>query len=66
MQKRRRFAQTSSLLDRLLDDNRHLQKLAEKLPSGPELDGLLRRIRQNETAARISAWLDSPGLTAPK
>jgi hypothetical protein len=50
----------------LLDDNRHLQKLAEKLPSGPELDGVLRRIRQNETAARISAWLDSPGLAAPK
>jgi hypothetical protein len=66
MQNRRRLSQTSSLLDRLLDDNRHLRELAEKLPSGPALDDVLRRIRQNETAARISAWLDSPGLRAPR
>ena len=66
MQRRRRFSQTSSLVERLLYDTQHLRELAEGLPPGPEQDEVLRKIRQNETAAHISEWLSSPGLQPPK
>jgi hypothetical protein len=66
MPRRRRFTQTSSLLERLLYDTQHLRQQAEELPDGPARDEVERRIRQNETAAHISEWLDSPGLRAPR
>jgi len=66
MQKRRRFTHTSSLAERLLCDTRHLRELAEELPPGPAQNEVHRKIRQNETAAHISEWLQSPGLQAPQ
>lgn len=63
--KRRHFTQTSSLTEHLLYDIEQLRKQAERLPSGPAQDAVLRKIRQNETAAHISDWLSSPGLQAP-
>ena len=66
MHKRRRFRHTSSLLERLLYNAQHLRELAEELPAGPAQDEVHRKIRQNETAAHITEWLDSPGLRAPQ
>jgi hypothetical protein len=36
------------------------------LKPGPQMDGLLKKIRQLETAAHINEWLTSPGLQPPK
>ncbi|MGY2904668.1 hypothetical protein [Bradyrhizobium sp. URHC0002] len=64
--KRRHFIQTTSLAERLLYDVEQLRQQAEKLAPGPAQDTVLRKIRQNETAAHISDWLNSPGLRPPK
>ena len=36
-----------------------------KLKPGPQMDGLLKKIRQLETAAHVNEWLSSPGLQSP-
>ena len=66
MPKRRRFIQTSTLEERLAEDTERLQQQAKMLEPGPVRDDVLRKIRQNETAAHVSAWLNSPGLQPPK
>lgn len=66
MQKRRRFIQTKSLKERLLEDARHLRAEAELLPHGPVRDAALRKARQAETAAHMDEWLNSPGLQQPR
>lgn len=63
--KRRRFNHTSTLEQRLAEDTELLREQASKLQPGPDLDDVLRRIRQNETAAHMSEWLNSPGLKEP-
>ena len=63
--KRRRFKQTSSLEERLIEDTAQLREQAKMLPPGALHDHVLRRIRQNETAAHMTEWLNSPGLKAP-
>ena len=65
MQTRRRFKQASTLEARLVEDIEQLGEQVESLPPGPERDRILRKIRQNETAAHISEWLRSPGLRLP-
>ena len=65
MLKRRRFKQTSSLSERLIEDVEQLKRKLETLPPGTERDLIIRRIRQNETAAHIDEWLRSPGLQPP-
>ena len=65
MLKRRRFKQTSSLTERLVEDVEQLKQQLATLPPGPERDLIVRRIRQNETAAHIDEWLRSPGLQPP-
>jgi hypothetical protein len=62
---RRRFKQTSSLTERLVEDTSHLQEKLASLPPGPERDAVVKRIRQNETASHLTEWLRSPGLRAP-
>jgi hypothetical protein len=57
--------QTASLEERLTEDTEQLREQAKTLPPGASLDHVLRRIRQNETAAHMSEWLNSPGLKAP-
>ena len=65
MPTRRRFKQTSTLEERLAEDTEQLREQAKLLPPGATLDHVLRRIRQNETAAHMTEWLNSPGLKAP-
>lgn len=65
MKKRRRFKQSSTLQDRLADEAERLRAQADDLPPGPERETLLRRALQDETAIRIEAWLQSPGLRPP-
>ena len=36
-----------------------------KLKPGSQMDALRKKIRQLDTAARISEWLSSPGLRPP-
>ena len=43
-----------------------LRARAEHVPQGEERDDLLRRARQCETAARASAWANSPELQPPR
>ena len=64
MQRRRRFKQTVSLEDRL-DRAQELRKAAESLSSGAARDRVLRMAVRDETAARITAWMSSPGLMPP-
>jgi hypothetical protein len=66
MTKRRRFKQTLSLSERLVQDVERLKTRLATLPPGPERDQLARRIRQNETAANLDQWLTSPGLQPPQ
>ena len=64
MTKRRRFKQTLTLEERLAEDTEQLREQAKLLPPGNTLDQVLKRIRQNETAANMTEWLNSPGLKA--
>jgi hypothetical protein len=63
--KRRRFKQTLSLEERLVEDIEQLREQAKMLPPGHRRNEVLRRIRQNETAADVCEWLRSPGLRPP-
>lgn len=65
MQKRRRFAQTELLEDRLAREAARLREAAKLLPPGIERERLLRRARQAEVGAYISEWFKSPGLRSP-
>ena len=65
MTTRRRFKQASTLEERLAEDTEQLREQAKLLPPGSALDEVLKRIRQNETAAHITEWLNSRGLKAP-
>jgi len=48
-----------------MDEAMRLRAQAKILPAGYKRDTLLRKARQDETAARVSEWLNSPGLRAP-
>ena len=65
MTTRRRFKQESTLEERLAEDTEQQREQAKLLPPGNALDQVLKRIRQNETAAHITEWLNSPGLKTP-
>ena len=43
-----------------------LHKQAQSTPPGIERERLVRRARQAETATRMTEWLTSRGLQAPK
>jgi hypothetical protein len=65
-EQRRRFKQTQSLKQRLLDRVYSLREEAKLMKPCFERDALLRKARQTETAAHIDEWLRSPGLQPPK
>ncbi len=65
MQKRRRFKQTTSLDQRLMEEAERLRKEARGTPPGIAREQLIRRALQAETAVNIQQWLTSPGLRAP-
>jgi hypothetical protein len=66
MQKRRRFKQTKSLKDRLLEEAQNLREQAKLLPYGSVRDETLKKARRAEAAAHMDEWLNSPGLRPPK
>ncbi len=63
--KRSRFRNTATLEERLAEEAKPLREKAAKLPPGLKRDSLLRKVRQNETAAGMTAWINSPGLRPP-
>ncbi|RXH00216.1 hypothetical protein [Bradyrhizobium zhanjiangense] len=54
---RRRFKQTGTLEQRLLEQAERLRQRAQATPPGVEREGLLRRARQAESASRVNDWL---------
>jgi hypothetical protein len=66
MQRRRRDKQTVSLKDRLASFAKEAIDKAKHLPSGPERDELLKKVRRADTASHIDEWANSPGLQPPK
>jgi hypothetical protein len=64
--KRNRRKQTVSFDERLQRAAEAAREAAVKLPRGPEREMMLQKASQAETAARINAWLTSPGLRSPK
>jgi hypothetical protein len=65
MQKRRRFKQTLTLQERLLQDSEQLREQAKMLNPGPARDHAVKRIQQNETAMDLCEMLDLPPMRAP-
>ena len=65
MKLRRRFKQTTSLEERLAEEAKSLREAAALLPPGAVRDAALRKARRAEITARLSHWLQSPGLKAP-
>ena len=65
MLKSRRSRHSVSLEARLSDEAQTLREQAECLPPGPAREALLRKARQDETAAHLTEWLSSPGLRPP-
>jgi hypothetical protein len=63
--KRRRFKQTTSLRQRLMQFIDDMRKQAECLPAGKEKEDLLNRISRADTAADIDEWVSSPGQQYP-
>jgi hypothetical protein len=66
MDLRRRFKQTKSLKERLLDEAHELREEATLLSYGPLRDAVMKKARQTEAAAHMDDWLNSPGLRPPK
>jgi hypothetical protein len=65
-EQRRRFTQSKSLKERLVDEAANLREQAKLLQPGPVRDAMLRKARQTDTASHIDEWLRSPGLQPPK
>ena len=51
--------------ERVAAEKARLEAQAAKLPPGPAKDGLLKKIRQLETASHLNEWITSPGLQSP-
>jgi hypothetical protein len=64
MQRRRSIPHTFE--ENIAAEKAKLEAQVAKLKPGPQMDALLRKIRQLDTAAHMSEWLSSPGLKAPE
>ena len=51
---------------RLAQEAHRVKERAKTLPQGKERELLSRKVRQLETASRISEWISSPGLQPPR
>jgi hypothetical protein len=58
------FKYQAPLDQRLAEEAERLRKEARGTPAGVARERLIRRARQAETAANMSAWLTSAGLQA--
>lgn len=65
MQRRRRSV-PHTFEDRIAAEKAKLEAQVAKLRPGPQMDELLKKIRQLDTAAHMSEWLSSPGLRPPE
>jgi len=65
MRKRRRFKQTVSLEQRLINEASRLRQEAKLMRPCARRDSLIRKARQLDTASHMSEWLNSPGLRPP-
>jgi hypothetical protein len=64
MQRRQSIPHTFE--ENITAEKARLEAQVAKLEPGPQKVALLRKIRQLDTAARISEWLSSPGLQPPE
>jgi hypothetical protein len=64
MQRRRSVPHTFE--ENLAAEKAKLEAQIAQLKPGPQRDGLLRKIRQLETALHMNEWLTSPGLRPPE
>ena len=64
MQRRRSVSHTFE--ENLAAEKAKLEAQVAQLKPGPQRDGLLRKIRQLETARHMNEWLTSPGLRPPE
>lgn len=62
---RRRFKQTETLSQRLTQAIGQLRAGIRTLAPGRRRETWLRKVRQDETAMQVDAWISSPGLRAP-
>ena len=62
----RRRSVPHSFEENLAAEKSKLEAQAAQLKPGPQRDGLLRKIRQLETALDMNEWLASPGLRPPE
>ena len=65
-EKRRRFKQSKTLSERLIEEAGSLREQAKLLAPGAVRDALLRKARQCDTGSRMDEWLRSPSLQTPK
>jgi len=63
MQRRRSVPHTFE--DRIAAEKAKLEAQVAQLQPGPQMDLLLKKIRQLETASHVNEWLTSPGLQPP-
>ncbi|QOZ34408.1 hypothetical protein XH92_24365 [Bradyrhizobium sp. CCBAU 53421] len=65
MKRRRRIKQIFPLEERLAREAQELRQRAKNIPPSREREKLLRKARQEETAARLTEWLMSSGPRVP-
>ena len=63
MQRRRSVPHTFE--ENIAAEKAKLEAQIATLKPGPQRDGLLKKIRQLETASHMSEWLSSPGFQSP-
>ena len=63
---RRRFKQTQSLEEPLVEEAKRLREEAKLLPPGALREEMIRKARQAETASHMNEWVTSPGLRPPE
>jgi hypothetical protein len=64
MQRRRSVPHTFE--ENIAAEKAKLEAQIAQLKPGPQRDGLLRKIRQLDTASHMNEWLTSPGLRPPE
>ena len=64
--KRRRFKQTHSLQERLVEDTERLLEEVQVLPLGPDRSNIDRRITQNKAAIQLCEMLRSRRMRLEK
>ena len=63
---KRRRSVPHTFQENIAAEKAKLETQIAKLEPGPEMDALLRKIRQLDTAFHLSEWLSSPELQPPK